>query len=459
MKQFIAKNQDFFGPIFAIALPLALQNLISASLNMIDVILIGQMGQTAIAAVGLANQVFFLLNLFLFGINSGASIFFAQFWGQRDITNIRRVQGAGLISGIIISFLFALVAFFIPGPVLYLFSNDREVVAQGSAFLRVIAPSYIITAISFSFAFVLRSTGQVRLPVKISAVALGANTLLNYLLIYGKFGFPRLGVPGSALATLIARSLELALFLFIVYRKRLVPAAGLKELTDLAPAFIRRFFKTTLPVILNESLWAFGVTMFTVVYAHMGTAVVAGVNIFATIERLAFVLFFGLAQACAVTVGHDIGAGQEEKAFNRSKQYSMAGPLFSLLIGWSLVLASPLILSFFKISIEAAEIVRRILLIFAFVIPFKVFNLINIVGILRSGGDTRFSLILDTGILWLAAVPLAFIGGLVWKLPPPMVYLLSATEEVFKFILGVNRLLSRKWIHNLTHSMRTAAKK
>lgn len=459
MKQFISKNQDFFGPILTIALPLALQNLISASLNMVDVILIGQMGQTSIAAVGLANQVFFLLNLFLFGINSGASIFYAQFWGQKDITNIRRVQGVGLVSGISAGLLFALVAFFIPGPVLSLFTNDREVIIQGSAFLRVIAPSYIITAISFSFAFVLRSTGQVKLPVKISAIALGVNTILNYLLIYGKFGFPRLGVSGSALATLLARGLELALFLLIIYRKRLVPAAQFKELTDLTPVFVQRFFKTTLPVILNESLWALGVTMFTVVYAHMGTAVVAGVNIFATIERLAFVLFFGLAQACAVTVGHDIGAGNEDKAFNRGKQYSLAGSVFSLFIGWSLVLLSPLILSFFKISVEAADIVRRILVIFAFVIPFKVFNLINIVGILRSGGDTRFSLILDTGILWLVAVPLAFIAGLVWRLPPPLVYLLSALEEVLKFIFGINRLLSRKWIHNLTHSMRAAAKK
>ena len=143
----------------------------------------------------------------------------------------------------------------------------------------------------------------------------------------------------------------------------------------------------------------------------------------------------------------------------RAKQYSLAGPVFSLLIGWSLVLASPLILSFFKISAEAAEVVRRILLIFAFVLPFKVFNLINIVGILRSGGDTRFSLILDTGILWLVAVPVVFLAGLVWHLPPPLVYLLSASEEVLKFILGVNRLLSRKWIHNLTHSMRAAVEK
>ena len=243
MKQFIAKNQDFFGPIFTIALPLAFQNLISASLNMVDIIMIGQMGQTAIAAVGLANQVFFLLNLFLFGINSGASIFIAQFWGQRDIANIRRVQGAGLISGITAGFFFALVAFFIPGPVLSLFTDDREVILQGCAFLRVIAFSYVLTAISFSYAFVLRSTGKVTLPVKISAVALCVNTLLNYLLIYGKFGFPRLGVPGSALATLIARSLEMALFLWIVYRQTTGPRSQTERVNRSDPRVCPTLFQ------------------------------------------------------------------------------------------------------------------------------------------------------------------------------------------------------------------------
>ncbi len=459
MKQFIARNRDFFGPIFTIALPLALQNLISASLNMIDVIIVGQLGQTAIAAVGLGNQVFFILNLLLFGLNSGIAIFTAQFWGQRDVTNIRRVLGVGLLTGVVISFLFSLISWLFPDAVLSLYTNDPAVILRGSEFLRVIAFSYVVNAVSFGYAFVLRSTGKVMLPVKISSAALIINTILNYLLIYGKFGFPRLEVAGSALATVIARIVELVLMLGIVYGKNLVPAAKLRELLDFSAAFAKQFFKTTVPVILNESLWALGITMFTVVYAHMGTAVVAGVNIFSTIERMAFVLFFGLAQACAVTVGHDIGAGRESSAFTRAKQYSLVGPAVSLLIGWSLVLAGRPILGLFRISAEASEVAGQILLVFAWVLPFKVFNLINIVGILRGGGDTRFSLFLDIGVLWLVAVPLSFLAGLVWHFPPHLVYLLAASEEVVKFILGIQRVLSRKWINNLTHSMRTIAEK
>lgn len=457
MKKLIAKNQDFFKPIFTIALPIALQNMIGASLNMVDTLLIGQLGQVAIAAVGLANQYFFILNLFLFGINSGTAIFIAQFWGQKDLTNIRRVLGVGLISGIIVSSLFMFIALFFPGNIMKIFSNDPAVISRGMEYLRVVSVSYIFTAISFGYALALRSTGEVMLPVKVSIVALAINTILNYLLIYGNWGFPRLEVSGSALGTVIARTVELVVFLLVIYNKRLVPAAKIKELTNFTFNFVKQFFKTTMPVILNESLWALGVTMFTVVYAHMGTAVVAGVNIFSTIERLAFVLFFGLAQAGAVTIGHDIGAGQELKAYTRAKHYALFGPVLSIFIGWGLVLVSNPILSLFNVSNTTSEIARQILFIFAIILPFKVFNLINIVGILRSGGDTRFSLFLDIGALWAIAVPLTFLAGLVWHLPAPQVYLLAVSEEVLKFIIGINRMLSRKWINNLTHSLRGAA--
>lgn len=456
MKQFFEKEKAFLAPIFSIALPLALQNLIGSSLNMIDTVLIGGLGQTSIAAVGLANQLFFLLNLFTFGINSGTAIFTAQFWGQKDIKNIRRVMGIGLFTGIAAGLIFSMVAWFLPEHVLGFFSNDPHVIKLGAGYLRIIAISYVATTVSFCLAFVLRSTGEVMLPVKVSGMALALNTFLNYAMIYGKFGFPRMEMAGSAWATVIARVVELTVLIYVIYRGALVPAARFREIIDFSFEFVKRFFKTTIPVILNESLWALGVMMFTVVYARMGTAVVAGVNIFSTIERISMVLFFGLAQACAVSVGNQIGAGDEERALGFAKRYSIVGPVLGLIIGGILAIAAGPLLSVFHVPQGTLAIARRILYIFILVLPFKIFNLINIVGILRSGGDTKFSLFLDTAGLWIFAVPLAFLAGLVWRLPPPMVYLLACSEEVFKFFFGVWRLRSGKWINNLTHTMRAA---
>lgn len=452
----LSANQDFIRPLITIGLPVALQNLIAASLNMVDTLMIGRLGPVEIAAVGLANQFFFLLNLFLFGVNSGAAIFTAQFWGERDVKNIRRVLGISLLTGMMTAFLFFLMAVLFPEWILGAFSSDPRVIATGSEYLRIVALGYIPMAVSFCFAFLLRSTGEVILPVTVSMSALITNSVLNYLLIYGNAGLPRMGVPGAAWATVFARVLEMTILLFLVYQRRLPLAANRRELMDITPTFVRRFFNTTVPVILNEFLWALGVTMFTIVYARMGTHVVAAVNIFSTVERMSMVFIFGLAQACAVTLGHMIGSGRETEAKGYAQKYALLGPMLGLFIAGLLTVVSGPVLSLFNVPDSVTTNAAAILSIFAVILPVKIFNLVNIVGVLRSGGDTKFSLLLDTVGLWVIAVPLAFLAGFVWRLPPPLVYLLVNMEEVFKCGLGIYRLVSGKWLNNLTHTMRKA---
>lgn len=449
MKTFF-QDKAFFKQALAITLPFAFQNLISASLNMIDTVMIGVLGEAQIAAVGLANQVYFLFHLLLFGVNSGAAIFTAQFWGNRDIKGIRRVLGIALISGTSLSLLFMLVGLLIPSPILSLFSGDPEVIRLGSGYLRMVSISFILNAITFAYAFTLRSTGKVTLTVIINLIALCINTCFNYLLINGHYGFPRMEVNGAAIATLLARFLETIIMITIIYGKNLVPAGKIKEMTNIKFDFVRKYFKTTIPVILNEFLWALGVTMFAVVYARMGTGIIAAINIFATVERVSMVVFFGLAQAAAVMIGHRIGAGGEADALCYAKRFCSMGPILGIIIGVGLILAADPILSVYNVPSEVIMTAKKIIMVYAMIIPFKIFNLINVVGVLRSGGDTRFSLILDTAGIWLIAVPLAFLSGLIWKLPPAQVYLLTALEEIFKLVLGVNRLLTGKWINNLT---------
>lgn len=443
-------DKKFYKTLMNLAVPIALQNLILSSLNLVDTIMIGKLGERAIASVGLANQYFFLLNLLLFGICSGSAIFTAQYWGNKDIKNIRKVLGICLISGGIASAVFTIGGLLFPEQILSIFSKDKDVVVLGSQYLRIIVFSYIITSISFSYSFTLRSTGEVKAPMVVSTIALGTNTVFNYLLIYGKFGFPRLEVRGAAIATVIARVIEMMLILYVVYKNNNVIAAKISEMIDLTSSFVKNFFKVTAPVILNESIWALGVTLYAFVYARMGTNVIASTNISGTIEKIAWVVFMGIGNACAVMIGNKIGGGDEEEAFTYANRFIILGPSLALIIGFLVFLSSGWILSPYNVSPQVYEFARRNLIVFSVFLWAKCFNYLSVVGILRSGGDTKFCLFLDTGSVWLVGVPLAFLGGLLWRLPIYWVLTLISLEEVFKLVFGLPRILSKKWINNLT---------
>lgn len=442
-------DKSFYKKAIKLAIPIACQNFILSSLNLVDNIIIGGLGETAIASVGLANQYFFLLNLLLFGVVSGSSIFTAQYWGNKDIPNVKRVLGLSIVTAIVTSFIFMLGALIVPQGIISIFSNDANVIKIGAQYLRIISLSYIVTSITFAYSFTLRSTGFVKVPMVVSSIALGINTILNILLVYGFGSFKGIGVIGSAIATLIARYVELGLMLFVVYKYKYPVAAKLKELLDLPVSFITKFFKVTIPVILNESTWALGVTVYAAVYAHMGTEVIASTNIVSTIERIAMVLFFGFGNAAAVMIGNRIGQKKEKEAFEYGFRFVILSPILGMLMGVLIYTAAPLILSLYKVSPEVHKYSKDILHVMAFFLWVKVFNYTNVVGVLRSGGDTKFCLFLDLGGMWLVGVPLVVLSGLYWHMPIHLVFIFVYMEEVAKFIVGIPRVASKKWINNL----------
>jgi putative MATE family efflux protein len=344
------RDSTYFKTLLRIAVPIASQHFITSSLNAVDVIMIGQLGETAVAAVGLANQVFFLLILLLFGISSGAAMFTAQFWGKEDIESIHKVLGIGLMLGIASSLLFSFAALVFPEFILSIYSKDPAVVALGSTYLRRVALSYVFTSITFSFASVLRSTENVKLPMFVSIVALSINTVLNYLLIFGNFGFPKMGVEGAAIATLIARSLECVTLLTLTYRLRTPVAARLNELLGFNRDFILRYLKIALPVMFNEMMWSLGITVYNIVYARIGTESIAAVNISATIENMAFVLFIGISNAAAIMIGKRIGANEEDKAFIYGRRTLILGMAGAVLVGLIILVGKDAILSLYQIS-------------------------------------------------------------------------------------------------------------
>lgn len=447
------RDRDYFRQLFKIAIPIALQNFITASLNMIGVMMLGQLGEVSLASAGLANQVFFLFSLLMFGIASGAAIFTAQLWGKKDIASLRKVLGLCLALGLAASGIFLFLAEVLPAQILGIYSKDQQVIALGSEYLRIFGWSFVFFAVSFSYASVMRSIGEVKLPLAVSVSALSLNTLLAYALIFGKFGLPELGVRGAAIAGLIARIIECAALLIFIYARRSPAAATLHELFDLDAQFAWKVLKPVLPVALNEFLWSMGITTYNVVYARIGTDSIAAVNIVGTIDMLAMVIFMGISSATAVLVGNRIGAGQEKEAFRYSARSLGLGVAGAIVMGGIITLSADAVLSLYKVSPAVIQSARNVLTIVSLLFWLRVSNMIMIVGILRGGGDTRYSLIIDGYIIWFVGVPAAFIGAFVFHLPIHWVYLLVMSEEFTKWALGLRRFFSRKWIHNLAQTV------
>ncbi len=444
------KDREFFSQLFKLALPIVAQQFIMSSLNMVNSIMVGQLGETSVAAVGLSNQIYFLFSLLLFGTNSGAAIFMAQYWGKGDIPSIRRVMGLALVIGTAGGLLFTGLGLFFPHLALGFYTTDPAVIEAGASYLRIYALSFPFTIFTFCYAFVLRSTGNVRLPMVVSVGALSIDTLLSYTLIFGKLGLPALGINGAAVAIAIARALECGVLLWLSYRLRTPAAANLAELFQLDWAFVTRVLRRILPVMLNEILWALGITTYNAIYAHVGTDAIAAMNIASTFDGLAIVMFIGIGNACAILVGNVIGAGDEKKAFRYAGNAIALAMLSSLVVGILVWAASGWMLLPYKVSPNVAQYAQRILWVISTMLWLRSANMVLYVGIFRSGGDTHFAFLFDVGSIWLVGVPLALLGAFVFHLPIYWIYLLVMGDEINKFIFGLRRYRSNKWIHNLT---------
>lgn len=448
-KKGFALDSAFYNSLFMIALPIVIQNFITSSVNMLDTLMIGRVGEAEIAAVGIANQYFLLFHLIIVGVFSGCGVFFAQFWGKRDIKNIRKVLGVGLMAGTLLSLIFTAAAWFIPKTIVMAFNDEPVIVELGARYLKIVSLSYWFTAVGFGYSFALRSIQNALLPMQVSLLSLVSNGILNYILIFGRFGAPALGVAGAAIATLIARFIELAVLLVLIYKKHDVPAAGFRELTDLSLDFINRVLKTVIPVVLNESCWALAFVLYSVAYGKIGARALASVQICSTVQNLFMVVEFGLSSAAAVMIGNKIGEDDLDAAEVYAKRFAFFSFFTGLFLGAVLFLSSKGILSFFNVSQETLHDSLIILYITSATFSIKFFNAVLIVGILRGGGDAAYALKIEAFTMWMIGVPLAFLGAMFFKLPIYHVVALGALEEIAKFILGTLRLRSGRWINNV----------
>ncbi|OOM82169.1 multidrug resistance protein MdtK [Clostridium puniceum] len=445
----IAQDKKFIRKTIAITIPIALQALLNTSLNLVDTVMIGSLGQKSIAAVGLANKVFFVFTLLLFGIVSGSSILTAQYFGKRDIKSIRKVLGMSLSMGLIGSLIFVIPSLICPEIVMSIFTPNEGTIKIGAAYLTIVAISYPLTAITNVYVALLRGVNQVKAPVIITLISILIKVVLNYILIFGHLGMPALGVQGEAIATLIARTVECTCILSIVYFQKGPAAAKFKELFAFDKTFVKLYFVTVSPVIINEFMWGLGVTMYSMVYGRMGDEAVAAITITQIVEQIITVIFQGISAATAVILGNELGANKLEEAKTHAKYFIILQFISALIMMMiCFVIRNPLI-NLFNVSDVVGANISNCLIVFIIFLPFKVFNWVNIVGILRSGGDTKVALMLDISGVWCVGIPLAFLGGILLQVPIYLVYAMVALEEVYKFILGFRRYKQKVWLRNL----------
>ncbi|QNM05561.1 MATE family efflux transporter [Qiania dongpingensis] len=439
----------FLRKTVMIAVPVAAQALLNTVTNMVDTMMIGTLGETAIAGVGLANKVFFVFNLLIFGIASGASVLSAHFWGNHDGKNIRKVLGISLILGIIGSLLFTLPSFLAPEAVMGIFTNSPTSVETGAAYLRLACISYPFTAVTNIYVAAMRSVGRVRTPVVTSLIAIMVNITLNYALIFGHFGAPAMGVSGAAVATLTARVVEVTCIFLYVYGWKTELAAKVSDLIGYPKTLIKEYIRTVLPIIGNEFMWGLGVTMYSLAYGRMGDTSVAAVTIAQTIQDMILVFFQGISAASTVILGNELGAGRIKDAEKDASKLLWLQFTASILLAVFCIVTRNLLVGFYDVSETVLKEAAYCMLVYGLFLPFKMFNIVNVVGVLRSGGDTRFCLMLDSGSVWLIGVPMSFLGALVFRLPIHLVFAMTLTEEFAKFFIGYRRYKKKRWLKNL----------
>ncbi len=443
------EDREYIRRVLYIALPVSLQMLLKMIVNFADTVMIGKLGETSIAGVGLANKYFFVFILFIFGIESGTGILASQYWGNGDIKNIRKVLGLGLLLSVAGSIILTLIAFFMPEKIMMIFTESDNTIAIGATYLGVLCLSYPFIAATDIYVSTMRAVGEVKVPVIASVFAIILNIALNYILIFGKFGLPMLGVVGAAIATVIARIFEFILTITLITIKKSPIICPIAKLNPFSKELITQFAKTALPVIVNEFFWGIGTTLYSVAYGRMGDAAVAAITISTALQDLMVVSFQGIAMATVVILGNEMGANNLKKA----KQYGSYSYIMTFLVG---VIASMLIMIFrlpfvslYNVSDNVINDVKICLLVFAVYFPLKAVAAVNIVGILRSGGDTLACLFLDLSSVWLIGVPMAFLGGLYFKFPIYTVYAMVLSSEIYKVVGGYIRYRQGKWLKNL----------
>lgn len=448
------KEKTFYKSFMILALSLALQNLLTYGVNMMDTLMLGRYSQNAMGGVSLCNQIQFLLQMLVVGAGEGAVVMGSQYWGKKKLEPIPHIIGVALrFGGALAVLLFILVCGW-PTRILQLLSNDPAVIAEGAKYFSIIRFTYVIFTITNILVASLRSIGVVKIGYMISGSTLVINVCLNYLLIYGNLGFPEMGVRGAACATLIARCVELLIVIWFLKYKENVLNLNLRKLLHIDTSYVRDYMKVSLPVLINQALWGVAQMVQTGILGHLGGDVTAANAISVQVYQVLSVVCYGAASAAGIVVGRTIGEGNEKKLHPLVTTLQVLFLSIGLCSGLAIFLLRGPILAAFggTLTENAYHLSRQFMLVLAITTVGTSYQMACDNGIIRGGGDTGFSAKMNLISMWGIIVPFSAMAAFWWKCPPVAVFFLLKWDQLYKAIPVGIRLHSWKWVKKVTRA-------
>lgn len=449
LQNLFIKDKKFYRTVAKIAIPIALQGLITSGVNAMDTVMVSELGETSLSGVTLATQFITIFQIFCMGIGMGASVLVARYYGMNDKSSLRKTITIMLRLCVGMAALFSVATAICPELIMKIYTEESGIISEGIFYLRYSVASYIFQGLSLTCTIVLRNVDKVRMPLYTSIGAFFVNVGANYVFIFGKFGFPEMGVAGAAVGTLVARVFEFAVICgYLFFREKRI-GYRLREFFRPVGNLWKEYIRISIPVFISDGILALGNNSVAMVIGRMGESFVAANSVTTVTQQLSSVMTQGFSQAGAIVTGYTLGEGDREKAHRQGYAFLGIGFVFGLVAaGIILLLSEPMIYAY-GLKDETAGIARQLMLSIAIIIVFQATNSIMTKGVLRGGGDTKVLMVADNLFLWVASVPLGALFGLVLGLPAFWVYFALKIDQVLKAVWCVIRLRSGKWIKKI----------
>lgn len=438
-------SDNFFKSAMKIAIPVAVQSMLQSSFSMIDQVMVGQLGTTEVAAVEIGGKPGFIFTFVSGAVATITGIMVSQYIGKKDKAAVQRSLSVNLVVMVLLAAVFMVCSFAIPYEIAGIFVSDREVVRQAAEYIQTLSVLYLFSGIATIFAVYIRSIDRAVYPMYISAGSALINTVLNWILIFGHFNMPAMGIRGAAIASVISQMINMILLAVIFLKLN----GTLQFSVRLGREGWLQYFAMLLPVVLNEFLWTIGQNVNTYIYGHMGTKELAAMSLTSPIQGLFIGALSGLSQAAGIMIGRRLGEGEYDKAYRESKRLCLYGVVGAVILSGMLILLRGSYTRLYQVEPEVRQMGASLLLAFALLAPIKIENMILGGGIIRSGGRTKYIMIIDMCGTWLVGVPLGLFTGLVLHLPIFWVYFILSQEELFRLIVTVFMFRGRKWMNTL----------
>ena len=445
--QFTVKNPSFYKEAAAIAIPISLQGVITIGVNMADTVMVGSLGETSLSATALANQFVTIYQICCMGIGMGASVLTARFWGMKDISSLKKTITIMLRFCFFLALIFFMIpTIFFPEFLMKIYTKDPLVMAEGIKYFKWMIACYWLQGLALTSTIVLRSVGQVKIPLISSIAAFFINIFFNYIFIFGKLGLPSMGIEGAGIGTLIARIFE---FIFIVGYLLFIDKKICYRIPDIllkCMDLMGTYIKISLPVFVSDTLLALGNSAVAMVMGRIGTGFVSANSITVVTQQLSTILIQGICHASCIMTGHTLGRGEIKKAQDEAWAFLYLSAAVGLVGGIIILIIKTPIINFYNITDETKAIAHELMNSIALIVVFQSMNSILTKGVLRGGGDTKFLMVADILFLWILSVPLGALAGLYFHLNAFWIYFFLKIDQVVKAVWCIFRLKSGKWI-------------